>query len=125
MRLQNISGKLQSVEITLSKILEVNSHHWDYQLYCWTLLGAIYVRVAHLCHQPIFARCCKVIIGCQQCVDEWYKGDEGISKTCPLCQGDRGCSDTSKILGLDEFLITLAKITGPSQPQSQETDNVM
>lgn len=38
-------------------------------------------------------------------MDQWYKGDEGLNKRCPLCRGERGVTDTSIILGLDELLI--------------------
>ena len=53
----------------------------------------------------IFARCCKSIVGCQHCIDHWYRGDQGVSKKCPLCRGDRGFADTTIILGLDDLLI--------------------
>ena len=26
----------------------------------------------------IFSKCCKNLIGCQQCVDQWYSGSEGM-----------------------------------------------
>ena len=28
-------------------------------------------------------------------------------KDCPLCRGDRGYTDTSKILGLDDLIVTV------------------
>ena len=52
----------------------------------------------------IFARCCKSILGCQTCVDTWYKGDGGITKKCPLCGTDRALPDTIRLHGLDDFL---------------------
>ena len=38
-------------------------------------------------------------------MDQWYSGDQGLRKTCPLCRGDRGFADTSQVLGIDDFLI--------------------
>ena len=39
----------------------------------------------------IFARCCKIILGCQSCVDSWYRGEDVQErkhsipgKLCPL-----------------------------------------
>ena len=61
-----------------------------------------------ICHEVpvkppiIFAKCCKSILGCQTCVDEWY-ADGGLSKTCPACRSPRGLSETMQILGLDEL----------------------
>lgn len=68
---------------------------------------------------PIFARCCRRIIGCQACVDRWYRGESGADQKCPLCRGDRGYADTSQIVGLDTFLqeiggIVDAKYSSPS-----------
>lgn len=53
---------------------------------------------------PIFARCCRSIVGCQACVDRWYRGEPGTERKCPLCRGDRGYADTCRIVGLDVFL---------------------
>ena len=63
----------------------------------------------------IFARCCKSIIGCQTCVDTWYRGDSGISKKCPLCGTDRALPETMRLHGLDDFLQAIQPIL--SQPQ--------
>ena len=69
----------------------------------------------NVCHnapiQPpvIFARCCKAIVGCQTCVDQWYRED-GISKKCPLCGTDRALPETMRIHGLDDFLTAVAPL---------------
>lgn len=55
----------------------------------------------------IFALCCKVIIGCQKCVDRWYTADElgdTLSKSCPACRTDRGYSQTVRLHGIDDLL---------------------
>ena len=56
---------------------------------------------------PIFARCCKSVLGCQGCVDTWYKGEDGISKKCPLCGTDRALPESMRLHGLDDFLIAI------------------
>ena len=50
----------------------------------------------------ILAKCCKSILGCQQCVNGWYK-DGGLTKSCPACRSPRGLSETMVLLGLDEL----------------------
>ena len=50
----------------------------------------------------ILAKCCKTILGCQECVDGWYS-DGGLNKSCPSCQSPQGLSDTMILLGLDEL----------------------
>ena len=45
-------------------------------------------RLAPITPPVIFARCCKSIVGCQGCV-EWYRGDTGMTKSCPLCGTER------------------------------------
>ena len=58
----------------------------------------------------IFARCCKTILGCQVCVDTWYRGDEGQQRTCPNCRETRAYVDTCKVNGLDDFLTGISPI---------------
>ena len=40
----------------------------------------------NICHQSlppiIFACCCKNLVGCSSCVDAWYGGEDGMSKSC-------------------------------------------
>ena len=64
----------------------------------------------------IFARCCKSIVGCQVCVDTWYRGEDGISKKCPLCGVDRALPETMRLHGLDDFLQSIQPIL--SDPQA-------
>ena len=63
----------------------------------------------HICQCPIappviFARCCKNILGCSSCVDTWYGGEDGMSKSCPLCRTERALPETTRLHGLDDFL---------------------
>ena len=58
----------------------------------------------------IIGKCCKRIVGCQKCVDEWYKEDR-MTKRCPLCQGVRGFADSMILLGIEEFLNSLSSIS--------------
>lgn len=64
----------------------------------------------------MFGRCCRQIIGCKSCVDNWYKGEEGITKQCPLCRCERGFADSTAILGLDEFLSALTSMNVLASP---------
>ena len=41
----------------------------------------------------ILAKCCKSILGCQQCVDGWYE-DGGLTKSCPACRSLHGLTET-------------------------------
>ena len=56
-------------------------------------------------HLPvIMTTCCKKILGCEPCVNNWYSGDEALTKTCPACQAERGYNHTMLLRGLDYFL---------------------
>jgi hypothetical protein len=63
----------------------------------------------------IFARCCKQILGCEACIDTWYR-DEGsaTSKTCPQCRAERAYAETCRLNGIDEFLEGVGKIFNSS-----------
>lgn len=53
-----------------------------------------------ICHsspmQPpvVVAKCCKSILGCESCTNNWYSGPDAMTKTCPLCRAERGFTET-------------------------------
>ena len=65
----------------------------------------------------IFAKCCHYILGCQQCVETWYRGDEGRNKRCPRCRADRGSAETCQLYGLDEFLGSITQLLADTQEE--------
>ena len=71
----------------------------------------------------IFARCCKSVIGCQACVDTWYRGEEGQQRTCPNCREARAYVDTCKINGLDDFLTGIAPLLEFDSIDDNEDEN--
>ena len=42
----------------------------------------------------IIAKCCKTILGCEQCINEWFSGPDALTKSCPSCRADRGYNET-------------------------------
>ena len=46
---------------------------------------------------------CGVMVGCKQCVDEWY-ASEALVKECPAARCKRGLSKTFILRGFDELL---------------------
>ena len=69
----------------------------------------------------IFAKCCKSVLGCQQCMDTWYRGEQGQTRTCPKCRSDRGYVETCKLNGLDDFLTGIESLL-EGIPQDGEDD---
>ena len=72
----------------------------------------------------IIAKCCKNIIGCEECVNTWYNGENAMIKTCSLCRAERGYADTMRLDGLDVFILTVTNILQPEEtiPITQEED---
>ena len=68
----------------------------------------------------IFAKCCKNILGCQQCIDTWYRGEQGQSRTCPRCRSDRAYVETCKVNGLDDFLTGIAPLLEGANPEDED-----
>ena len=74
----------------------------------------------------IVTKCCRNILGCQQCTNTWYSGPEAMSKTCPMCRADRGCNETMILHGLTDFMDSIKKVCGndseenSTQGQGQE-----
>ena len=66
-------------------------------------------------HPPIiFTNCCKRIVGCKTCVDEWYaSGSMDLTIRCPLCRAESGSEDITEIKGLDDFLSAISPLLNP------------
>ncbi len=58
----------------------------------------------------IMCKCCKVVIGCESCVNAWYTGPEALTETCPACRAERGYSGMMILRGLDNFLTVVKKV---------------
>lgn len=50
------------------------------------------------------SKCCQSIVGCEDCIDDYYRGDEGRLRGCPLCRRERASGETSRLNGLGDFL---------------------
>ena len=66
----------------------------------------------------IVAKCCKSIIGCEDCINQWYGGQDGLTKSCPLCRTDRAFAETMRLNGLEGFIQSLSEVFS----QTTETD---
>ena len=67
---------------------------------------------------PIMSRCCKAILGCEACVNQWYSGEDALTKSCTLCRAQQGYTETMILRGLDDFLSGVAKVMLP--PESSD-----
>ena len=79
-----------------------------------------------ICHDtpmkpPIIAtKCCSSLIGCDECVNTWYDGVNGLTKMCPHCNEPRGYAFMFQFKGLDDFLTGMRKVLIPRS----EDDNL-
>ena len=58
----------------------------------------------------IVTKCCKVVLGCDSCVNDWFSGPDALTKSCPSCRAERGYNETMLLRGLDEFLTEIRKV---------------
>lgn len=68
----------------------------------------------------VISKCCKVIIGCERCVNGWYTGTEALTKTCPSCRAERGYSETMILKGIDNFLTEVKKVIQTADERDEE-----
>ena len=54
-------------------------------------------------------RCCKAMLGCDECVKTWYATDT-LTKNCPACNTERGYVETMRLHGLDDLLTGLMSL---------------
>ena len=79
----------------------------------------------------IVTKCCRNILGCQECVNTWYSGPEAMTRTCPMCRAERGCNETMVLRGLTDFMESTRKIygnddnstTGTTHGEAQEEES--
>jgi hypothetical protein len=48
--------------------------------------------------KPVVSSCCKSLVGCRRCFDEWY----ATSAKCPKCNSDDGRAGRINLCGLDD-----------------------
>ena len=88
------------------------------------ICGAFKCTICHIVpiRPPvIIAKCCKSIIGCEECINSWYGGEDGLTKTCPLCRADRGFTETMRLNGIEGFIKAVADRF--ADPQREEESN--
>ena len=84
-----------------------------------------------ICHSAplkppvIVAKCCKNIVGCEECVNTWYNGENAMIKTCPLCRAERGYADTMRLNSLDKFINTVSSILNPTAASALTNEQVL
>ena len=95
-----MARKIDFVHAKVSQLLEVNCHlPLPLGFFCvlYESFKCCICLASPLVPPAIAGKCCKRIIGCQKCVDGWYKSDgddDRMTKKCPLCHGERGFADT-------------------------------
>ena len=72
----------------------------------------------------IMTKCCKTILGCERCVNEWYSGEDALVKKCPSCRVERGYNETMILRGLDEFLLSIECVMDTSQESTHNPEEV-
>jgi len=55
----------------------------------------------------VVMKCCRVILGCEACVNAWFAGDDALTKGCPSCRIERGYGETMILRELEDFLTTV------------------
>ena len=82
------------------------------------LQESLQCRICHITpmRPPIlFGKCCKVILGCEECVTKWFQGPDAFTKACPYCTAPRAFTETLRVHGMDDLLTGLSKVIGESE----------
>ena len=72
----------------------------------------------------IFGRCCKRLLGCQESVDRWFGGEDGVKRSCPLCSGERAYADTCILKGLHDPLMSIAPLMSNSNASDSDREDL-
>ncbi len=68
----------------------------------------------------IVTKCCKTILGCESCINNWYSGQDALTKTCPSCRAERGYNETMLLRGLDDFLTQVRKAVQTEEEREED-----
>ena len=105
-RLIDISAKLDSV-LSLTKDTPV-------PLGLKRLLqDSFKCRICHITPMTppiVFAKCCRVVLGCEACITTWFQGPDAFTKPCPHCQAPRAFTETIRVCGYDDLLTELLPV---------------
>ena len=124
-KLTNISCELKEVKDGLEKIFTLTSGMSipvGLRSVLYDTFRCSICQATPMVPPIIFAKCCKYILGCQQCVDTWYRGEQGQSRTCPRCRSDRAYVETCRLNGLDDFLTAIAPLLESSNDTSDDAN---
>ena len=55
-------------------------------------------------------------------MDAWYGGEDGISRTCPMCRFERAYSETTTLRGLDDFLRAIQPLLAAEEATATASD---
>lgn len=112
-KLDLVIDELGSIKSTLSNMMTLNENS-AVPLGLRSIIANTFKCT--ICHSVpikppvITTKCCKTILGCEDCVNTWYSGDEALTKTCPSCRAERDYNETLLLRGLDEFLNQVSKV---------------
>ena len=124
-KLSNISSEIKEVKDSLNKLFTVTNNMSvpiGLRSVLYDTFKCLICQSTPMVPPIIFAKCCKSILGCQSCVDAWYLGAEGQTRTCPRCRSDRAYVETCRMTGLDDFLTVIAPLLEAS---SEDSDNLV
>ena len=70
----------------------------------------------------VVMKCCRILLGCEACVNNWFTGEDALTKQCPSCRIERGYTETMVLRGMDDFLRSLGNCElATDREQSPET----
>ena len=106
--IQTVNYQINEVKSMVSDILKVNQALSLPLGVVKLLRDAFMCKICHATPMtpPVIAtKCCNTLLGCEECVNTWFDGADGLSKKCPHCNEPRGYASTFQFKGIDEFLV--------------------
>lgn len=106
--IQMVNSQISEVKSMVCDILKVNQSLPLPLGVVKLLRDAFKCKICHATPMtpPVIAtKCCNSLLGCEECVNTWYDGADGLSKKCPHCNEPRGYASMFQFKGIDEFLV--------------------
>ena len=106
-QLEEAVKSITDLKTDVAQILQVNKDMSIPLGLCQALSDVLKCKICHTVPMRppiIYAKCCKSIVGCEECMNSWYNGEDALTKACPLCGLGRGYNETMRIMGFDNFI---------------------
>lgn len=124
-RIDEIGEDVLEIKETITEMLSLTPNTKLPMGFQRLVRDAFKCQMCHSIPNPplIVSKCCKQLLGCESCVNNWFGGPDAMLKTCPLCREPRGRNETMLFRGFDDFVERVKVVFENNATDQPATEN--